>query len=151
MHSHIQCAALLSSPRPGPPVCDSCFVPCWWRFCGCPWSCGFDTEGLLSAKASILQLQGSLGCLLCCHHFILGKFLSFLGDEAWATFAPAQVILEGLEPCFVIQVSKSGCGAWEFPARAVTTAHQKWVPWAPPLSHFSKAWVLWFFFKLGYA
>lgn len=78
-------------------------------------------------------------------HFILGKFLSFPGDEAWATFAPAWVILEGLEPCFVIQVSKSGCGAWEFPARAVTIAHQKWVPRAPPLSHFSKEWVLWVF------
>lgn len=71
----------------------SLFCACWERFssgcCACPWPCGFDTEALLSAKDSILELRGSLSCLLCCWNFILGKFLSFLGDGAWAAFAPA--------------------------------------------------------------
>lgn len=68
---------------PGPPPWDR-----WERFssgCGaCPWSCGFDTEALFSAKDSVLGLQGSLHCPLRCCTFILGKALSFPGDEAWA-------------------------------------------------------------------
>lgn len=126
----------------------SLFCACWERFssgcCACPWPCGFDTEALLSAKDSILELRGSLSCLLCCWNFILGKFLSFLGDGAWAAFAPAWSLSEGLEPCFVLQVSRSGCGAWESPTRAITTTCQKWVPFAPPLTFF-----FFFFVKSG--
>lgn len=127
----------------------SLFRACWERFssgCGaCPWSCGFDTEALLSAKDSVLELQGSLRCLLRCCSFILGKFLSFPGDEAWAALAPAWAVAEGRESCFVIRVSKRGCGAWESPARAVTATGQKWVPFPPPLSH-----LLLLFVKSGY-
>lgn len=141
------CAQTLQ--RCAPPPCDHCSALAESGFSSgrgaCPWSCGFDTEALLSAKDSILELQGSLRCLLRCCNFILGKFLSFPGDEAWAALAPAWAVAEGLESCFVIRVSKRGCGVWESPARAVTTTGQKWGPFPPPLSHF-----LLLFVKSGY-
>lgn len=64
------------------------------------------------------------GCPLCSSLFILGKFLCFPGDGACVTLAPASVVSEGPQACFVVQVSKGGWGAWEFPAGAVTTQCQ---------------------------
>lgn len=75
-------------------------------------------------KRQSIRAPGFTQLLLCCCNFILGKFVSFPGDEAWAAFAPAQAIAEGLESCFVIQVSRSGCGAWESAAWTVTTTCQ---------------------------
>lgn len=60
--------------------------------------------------------------------------------SAWATS-------EGLQPWFVISVSKSGCGTREPPVRAITTT-SKTGPFAPPRSHFGEEWLLWCF-KIG--
>lgn len=88
----------------------SLFCACWSGFCACYWSQGFDTEALLSAKDSILQRRGSLSCLPGCWGFILGKFLSFPGDEAWATFAPAWVTPEGVSPVLLCRLPRVGVG-----------------------------------------
>lgn len=154
----LQRAALLSVARRGAgggggPSLWSLFCACWERFssgCGaCPWSCGFDTEALLSAKDSISELQGSLRCLLCCCNFILGKFLRFPGDEAWAALAPAGAIPEGLESCFVIRVSKRGCGARESPSQGNYHNTSKMGAIAPSsvtlLVAVCKEWLLWCF------
>lgn len=99
---------------------------CWWRFsCGigaCPWSCGFDTGALLSAKT----VYYSSRVLEPFQSFIPERFLCFLGDEACAALGPASVISEGPQARFVVQVSKGGWGAWESPAGAVTTQCQNW-------------------------
>lgn len=118
------------------------FCACWSGFCACSWSRGVDTEALLSAKDSILQHQGSLSCLPGRWSFILGKFLSFPGDEAWATFAPAWVTSEGLSPVLLCGLPRVGGGRANSRALPHFPAQHGCLPCAPPLSRFYKAWFL---------
>lgn len=98
-----------------PPVCNQCPAGSQGGFLLpslCPWSCCFDTEALLSARDSTLELPG----LPSSHNFILGKFLSFPGDKTWATFALTWIISEGIQPCFVMKVTQGGWWGMRIPS-----------------------------------
>lgn len=144
-----QCAALLFFSGLGH-LSVSLFCACWWRFssacCACSWSCGFDTEALLSEKDSILQLQGSLSCLLCCCNFILGKFLSFPGDEALATFAQPEKLQKASCPVLLFRFLREWVWDKRIPSQGNYHYTAKIGPLAPPLSQFGEEWLLWCFY-----
>lgn len=92
----------------------------WWacespreRLSGCcvTWSWLGHQRCCLGKRKDITAL-GSLRAGR--RNLILGKFLGFPEIERGATFAPAWVTSKSLWVCFVVQVSKSGWGAWEF-------------------------------------
>lgn len=77
-----------------------------------------------ACKDSILDLWGSFSSLLCCGRSLHSWEVSELPwRQAWATFTSAWIISESPESSSIVQVSKSGCRAWEFPRRVKNGCH----------------------------
>lgn len=140
-----QCASVLLS-RLGPPLCGHCFVLA---------DRGFLLDAVLCLPLVLWLWHWR--AVVCKRQYITApgftqlpashswEVSEFPGRQTWAAFALARATSEGLESCFVMQARESGCGTRESPARAITTTCQKWVPFAPPLSHFCAEWLLWCF------